>query len=206
MGYALQGGFGPHRPGHIALWSLRNPCWPAWHFSTSSGVASLDFSRQSPHLLAVGLQDGTVQLHDVKSRQACPSPSGALSHLLPPSSSSFPPPPPFPPYTHPTPCGRPPGPLPSCMMPNHDPHVIEPVGGPGTPLPLHPPLHPPPSPTPLPFPHPLLITLRLWHPEWHCAAARRKVMIGLPSIIWPLVHFPLELHLAWPPPHLPTPQ
>lgn len=69
VGYALQGGFGPHRPGHIALWSLRNPCWPAWHFSTTSGVASLDFSRQSPHLLAVGLQDGTVQLHDVKSRQ-----------------------------------------------------------------------------------------------------------------------------------------
>ncbi|KAK9831153.1 hypothetical protein WJX74_005234 [Apatococcus lobatus] len=77
-GYALQGGFGPHRPGHIALWSLRNPCWPAWHFSTSSGVASLDFSRQSPHLLAVGLQNGTVQLHDVKSRQAAPTESSKV--------------------------------------------------------------------------------------------------------------------------------
>ena len=86
-GTLCRGVLGPHRPGHIALWSLQNACWPVWHFSTSSGVAALDFSRQSPHLLAVGLQDGTVQLHDVKSRQAsaCPFSSGN-----PP-----PPPPPF---------------------------------------------------------------------------------------------------------------
>ena len=61
--------FGSPLPGLVALWSLKNPGYPLWSFTTSSGVTALDFSAHNPNMLAVGLYDGTLAVHDVKARQ-----------------------------------------------------------------------------------------------------------------------------------------
>ena len=61
--------FGPQQPGLVAFWSLKNPGHPLWTFPTSSGVTAVDFATQSPNMLAVGLYDGTLAVHDVSTRQ-----------------------------------------------------------------------------------------------------------------------------------------
>lgn len=61
--------FGPQQPGLVAFWSLKNPSYPLWSFATPSGVTALDFSLHSPNMLAVGLYDGTLAVHDVSTRQ-----------------------------------------------------------------------------------------------------------------------------------------
>lgn len=61
--------FGPPICGMVALWSLKNPGYPLWSFSTPSGVTAVDFSVYNPNMLAVGLYDGTLAVHDVKTRQ-----------------------------------------------------------------------------------------------------------------------------------------
>ena len=61
--------FGSPLPGLVALWSLKNPGYPLWSFTTSSGVTAVDFSAHNPNMLAVGLYDGTLAVHDVKARQ-----------------------------------------------------------------------------------------------------------------------------------------
>eukprot|EP00878_Enallax_costatus_P041950 GHUV01048885.1.p1 GENE.GHUV01048885.1~~GHUV01048885.1.p1 ORF type:complete len:414 (+),score=115.24 GHUV01048885.1:1124-2365(+) len=58
--------------GRIALWSLKNQFNPVWTFETKSAVTALDFSKQSPHILAVGLHDGTIAIYDVRSRSDTP--------------------------------------------------------------------------------------------------------------------------------------
>lgn len=40
--------------------------------AAAAGVTSLDFSQRNPHMLAVGMHDGTIALYDVRSRQATP--------------------------------------------------------------------------------------------------------------------------------------
>ncbi len=62
--------FGPPLSGLVALWSLKNPGYPLWSFPTPSGVTAVDFSVHNPNMLAVGLYDGTLAVHDVKTRQA----------------------------------------------------------------------------------------------------------------------------------------
>lgn len=52
--------------GLICCYTIKNPTWPEYHFSTDSGVMSLDFHPQYPALLAVGLYDGTVQVYDIR--------------------------------------------------------------------------------------------------------------------------------------------
>jgi WD40 repeat protein len=37
-----------------------------------AGVTSLDFSQRNPHILGVGMHDGTIAVYDVRSRQATP--------------------------------------------------------------------------------------------------------------------------------------
>jgi WD40 repeat protein len=37
-----------------------------------AGVTSLDFSQRNPHILGVGMQDGTIAVYDVRSRQDTP--------------------------------------------------------------------------------------------------------------------------------------
>ncbi|KAL3137952.1 hypothetical protein ABBQ38_005199 [Trebouxia sp. C0009 RCD-2024] len=65
--------FGPPICGMVALWSLKNPGYPLWSFSTPSGVTAVDFSVYNPNMLAVGLYDGTLAVHDVKTRQEAPA-------------------------------------------------------------------------------------------------------------------------------------
>eukprot|EP00898_Chlorokybus_atmophyticus_P006622 jgi/Chlat1/6961/Chrsp52S06647 len=58
--------FGPHVAGLVAFWSLQNPTYPEWSFSTRTGVTALHFCKSSPNLLGVGLKDGTVGVWDVR--------------------------------------------------------------------------------------------------------------------------------------------
>jgi dynein intermediate chain 1 len=51
--------------GLISCWSLKNPSYPEYTFTTESGVMSLDFHPQHGSLLAVGLYDGTVMIFDI---------------------------------------------------------------------------------------------------------------------------------------------
>ena len=64
--------FGPPICGMVALWSLKNPGYPLWSFPTPSGVTAVDFSVYNPNMLAVGLYNGTLAVHDVKTRQVRP--------------------------------------------------------------------------------------------------------------------------------------
>lgn len=59
--------------GLVAFWSLKNPQFPLWWFETQAAVTALDFSTYSPNMLAVGLYDGTVAIHDIKARQSSPA-------------------------------------------------------------------------------------------------------------------------------------
>ena len=54
--------------GLICCWSLKNPSYPEYTFTTESGVMSLDFHPQHGSLLAVGLYDGTVMIFDICNR------------------------------------------------------------------------------------------------------------------------------------------
>jgi len=50
----------------ICCYTIKNPTWPEYSFSTESGVMCLDFHQQHPALLAVGLYDGTVMVFDIR--------------------------------------------------------------------------------------------------------------------------------------------
>lgn len=52
--------------GLVLFWSLRNPDYPEKILRTSHSVTALDFSRQHPMILAVGLSNGDVNIYDVK--------------------------------------------------------------------------------------------------------------------------------------------
>ena len=58
--------------GLICIFSLNNPSFPEYIFTTSSGVLSLDFHPQHSNLLAVGCYDGKVMVFDVTLRQNKP--------------------------------------------------------------------------------------------------------------------------------------
>ena len=56
--------------GLVLFWSLRNPEYPEKILRTTHAVTSLDFSRLSPMLLAVGCYNGDVMVFDVKREGA----------------------------------------------------------------------------------------------------------------------------------------
>lgn len=56
--------------GLVLFWSLRNPEYPEKILRTKHPVTSLDFSRFSPMLLAVGCYNGDVMIFDVKREGA----------------------------------------------------------------------------------------------------------------------------------------
>ena len=58
--------FGAQQPGLICFWSLKSPEYPMRMYHPPAGVTALDFSKQHPNLLAVGLYDGTVAVYDVR--------------------------------------------------------------------------------------------------------------------------------------------
>jgi WD40 repeat protein len=56
--------------GLVLFWSLRNPDYPEKILRTSHSVTALDFSKQHPMILAVGLSNGDVNIYDVKREGA----------------------------------------------------------------------------------------------------------------------------------------
>eukprot|EP00941_MAST-03F_sp_MAST-3F-sp1_P000438 g438.t1 len=61
------------KEGKICFWSLKSPCFPERIIEVTSGVSSLSFSKESPSLLAVGCDDGTVAIYDVCSESDEPA-------------------------------------------------------------------------------------------------------------------------------------
>ena len=53
--------------GLVLFWSLRNPVFPELALEFTTGCTALDFSKKSPHLLAVGFKDGTVAAYNVRT-------------------------------------------------------------------------------------------------------------------------------------------
>ncbi|XP_062285113.1 dynein axonemal intermediate chain 4 [Scomber scombrus] len=62
------GEFDSQKPGLVCCWSLKNPTWPERVIHCESAVTSLDFSANNPGQLAVGMQDGSIAVHSVQSR------------------------------------------------------------------------------------------------------------------------------------------
>jgi hypothetical protein len=56
--------------GLVLFWSLRNPDFPEKILRTSHAVTAVEFSRQNPMILAVGLSNGDVNIYDVKREGA----------------------------------------------------------------------------------------------------------------------------------------
>ena len=54
--------------GLICVYSLKNPSFPEFTYTTRSGVMSLDFNREHPYLMAVGFYDGTVAVYNMRER------------------------------------------------------------------------------------------------------------------------------------------
>ena len=58
--------------GLICCFTIKNPTWPEYSFTTESGVMCLDFHKEHPALLAVGCYDGTVMVFDIRSKSNKP--------------------------------------------------------------------------------------------------------------------------------------
>ena len=52
--------------GLICCYTIKNPTWPEYQYTTESGVMCLDFHPKYPALLAVGCYDGTVMVFDIR--------------------------------------------------------------------------------------------------------------------------------------------
>eukprot|EP01136_Pigoraptor_vietnamica_P011058 Opistho-1_new@49440 len=64
--------FSKQGPGMICAFTMKNPSYPEYVFNTESGVMCLDFNRQHPSLLAVGLYDGSVAIYNVQEKTTKP--------------------------------------------------------------------------------------------------------------------------------------
>ncbi|XP_069601963.1 dynein axonemal intermediate chain 1 [Ranitomeya imitator] len=53
--------------GLLLLYSLKNPSYPEYIFSTDSGIMCLDFHKDHPYLVAAGFYDGNVAIFNLKS-------------------------------------------------------------------------------------------------------------------------------------------
>lgn len=58
--------------GLICCFTIKNPTWPEYSFTTESGVMCLDFHPEHPALLSVGCYDGTVMVFDIRSKSNKP--------------------------------------------------------------------------------------------------------------------------------------
>ncbi|NP_001085877.1 dynein, axonemal, intermediate chain 1 L homeolog [Xenopus laevis] len=59
--------------GMVQFYSLKNPSFPEYVFSTDTGVMCLDIHREHPYLLAVGLYDGNVAVYNLKANTQLPA-------------------------------------------------------------------------------------------------------------------------------------
>lgn len=56
----------------ILLFSLKNPSYPEFIYSTESGVMSLDFHTDYPNLIAAGFYDGSVAVYNMAETTQSP--------------------------------------------------------------------------------------------------------------------------------------
>ncbi|XP_053911238.1 dynein axonemal intermediate chain 1 isoform X2 [Cuculus canorus] len=59
--------------GMLLLYSLKNPSFPEYVFSSESGIMCVDFHNDYPYLLAVGFYDGNVAIYNLKKATSQPS-------------------------------------------------------------------------------------------------------------------------------------
>ncbi|NXJ08435.1 DNAI1 protein, partial [Odontophorus gujanensis] len=58
--------------GMLVLYTLKNPSFPEYVFSSQSGIMCLDFHNDHPHLVAVGFYDGNVAIYNLKKESSQP--------------------------------------------------------------------------------------------------------------------------------------
>ena len=54
--------------GMICVYSLKNPSFPEFTYTTDSGVMTIDFHPQQPWLMAVGFYDGGVAVYSLRDK------------------------------------------------------------------------------------------------------------------------------------------
>ncbi|RMC16513.1 hypothetical protein DUI87_06448 [Hirundo rustica rustica] len=59
--------------GMLLLYTLKNPSFPEYSYSSESGVMCLDFHSDHPYLLAAGFYDGNVAIYNLKKASSQPS-------------------------------------------------------------------------------------------------------------------------------------
>ncbi len=64
--------FMKQKTGVICCYTLKNPSYPEYSFTTETGVMCLDFHPKHPSLLAVGLYDGTCMIFDLRQKENKP--------------------------------------------------------------------------------------------------------------------------------------
>lgn len=57
----------------LLLYTLKNPSFPEYSFTSESGIMCLDFHSDHPNLLAVGFYDGNVAIYNLKKASSQPS-------------------------------------------------------------------------------------------------------------------------------------
>jgi len=55
--------------GLICCFTIKNPTWPEYSFTTEAGVMCIDFHPTQPALIAAGCYDGTVMVFDIRYKQ-----------------------------------------------------------------------------------------------------------------------------------------
>ncbi|KAM4740179.1 dynein, axonemal, intermediate chain 1, paralog 2 [Anableps anableps] len=64
--------FGKQEGGMLLLYSLKNPAFPEYIYSTPSGVLCLDIHPEHSYLVAVGFYDGCVAVYNLKKKEQHP--------------------------------------------------------------------------------------------------------------------------------------
>ncbi|XP_054666392.1 dynein axonemal intermediate chain 1 isoform X2 [Grus americana] len=59
--------------GMLLLYTMKNPSFPEYVFSSESGIMCLDFHNDHPYLVAVGFYDGNVAIYNLKKATYQPS-------------------------------------------------------------------------------------------------------------------------------------
>uniref|UniRef100_A0A8C0AP41 Dynein axonemal intermediate chain 1 n=1 Tax=Buteo japonicus TaxID=224669 RepID=A0A8C0AP41_9AVES len=59
--------------GMLLLYTMKNPSFPEYVFSSESGIMCLDFHHDHPYLVAVGFYDGNVAIYNLKKATSQPS-------------------------------------------------------------------------------------------------------------------------------------
>lgn len=59
--------------GMLVLYTVKNPSYPEYVFSSESGIMCLDIHNDHPHLMAVGFYDGNVAIYNLKKATSQPS-------------------------------------------------------------------------------------------------------------------------------------